>query len=126
MTMNNPNHGSTAKHQALLKNFDLAVGQSFDDVIIIPYTVGMFRDFDSAERIIRAGYPGIPDRLVLGSGWYLFFDGKTGHATFTKEQRAFRDRLMTINKGEEVVHKLKSVDYGLEIIRRYKEKHDWK
>jgi len=82
-------HGSTKEHQDLGKAFCKAVSAEFPDLVMLPYTCGMFRDFDSAERIIHAGQKGVPDWLVLGCGWYLWFDAKTGFAKFTKEQMAF-------------------------------------
>jgi len=79
-------HGSTKEHQDLIKAFFKAVSFTFPDIIVLPYTVGMFRDFDSAERIIHAGYKGVPDTLILGFRWYLFFDAKTGKAKFSPAQ----------------------------------------
>jgi len=112
--------GSTEKHQKLLKEFRLAVGHEFDDVVYVPYTNGMFRDFDSADRIIHAGMKGVPDCLILGSGWYLWFDGKTGSAGFTPEQTNWKERMKTLNHGNEIMHKLKSVQRGLDLITCHK------
>ena len=113
--------GSTQEHQNLVKAFPVAACKMFDDIVVIPYTCGVFRDFDSAERIIHAGIKGVPDLLVLGNGFYLFFDGKTGKARFTKEQSAFKARIDSINKGTEHVYKLTSVDQGINIIKKCKE-----
>lgn len=112
--------GSTEDHQNLVKAFPKAACLEFSDIVVIPYTVGMFRDFDSAERIIHAGIKGVPDLLVLGCGFYLFFDAKTGKARFTKEQAAFKARIDSINKGTDHVYKLTSVEQGLNIIRKCK------
>lgn len=109
--------GSTQAHQNLVKSFPVAACKEFEDIVVIPYTVGMFRDFELAERIIHAGLKGVPDLLVLGCGYYLFFDGKTGKARFTKEQTAFKERLKIINKGTDHVYKLTSIEQGLNIIR---------
>lgn len=109
--------GSTQAHQDLAKAFDKAVAKEFPKLVIIPYTVGMFRDFDTADRIIRAGYPGIPDRIVFGKGWYLFFDAKTGKAKFSPEQKAFKNRIDELNEGTEHVYKLISVEQGLNVIK---------
>lgn len=113
--------GSTQEHQNLVKEFTKAVCKEFPDVMILPYTVGMFRDFDSAERIIQAGEKGVLDTVILGNGWYLWFDGKTGHAVFKKEQKAFVARLKEINNGTDHGYKLTSVEQGLNVIRKCKE-----
>lgn len=113
--------GSTAKHQDLTNRFMVAVSKEFDDVMILPYTVGMFRDFDTAERIIHAGQKGVTDLVVLGCGWYLWFDTKTGKARFSTEQTAFAERLKEINKGTSHVYKLTSVEQGIDVIRTAKE-----
>ncbi len=110
--------GSTAEHQALLKRFSKDVTSNFEKVITLPYTVGMFRDFETSERIIRAGVKGVPDTLVLlPNSKYLWFDAKTGKARFSKEQRAFKERLQYCTDTERVF-KLSSVDEALEIIKR--------
>ena len=120
--MEKPNHGSTALHQKLVKDFQLEIGIRYEDVVFIPYTVGMFRDFDTANRIIHAGIKGVPDCIVLGVGWYLFFDAKTGGATYTKEQAAFAKRMYEIN-GHERVFKLRSVNQGIDIINDIRARH---
>lgn len=109
--------GSTAKHQDLVKAFPVAACKEFSDIVVIPYTVGMFRDFELAERIVRAGIKGVPDLLVLGCGFYIFFDAKTGKAKFTKEQAAFKERIKVINKGTDHVYKLTNIEQGLNIIK---------
>jgi len=76
----------------------------------------MFRAFDNPDRIIRAGVKGVPDLMVLGRNFYLFFDAKTGNARFTKEQNNFKERLREI-AGAELVYKLTSVEQGLAIIK---------
>ncbi len=118
--------GSTQEHQNLVKRFPVEACKAFPDIVVIPYTVGMFRDFDSAERIIHAGLKGVPDLLVLGCGFYLFFDGKTGKAKFTKEQTAFKTRINEINKGTDHVYKLTNIEQGLEIIKKCKEFYERK
>lgn len=106
-------------HENLLKKFDKAVTSRFEKVVVLPYTVGMFRDFTTAERIIRAGQKGVPDRLVLlSNGQYLWFDGKTGNAVFSKEQRAFRDWLKYCTNTDRVF-KLTCVKSALDIIESY-------
>ena len=110
--------GSTKEHQDLIKDFIKEVSRIFPDVMIVPYTVGMFRDFDSAERIIHACQKGFPYTLILGCGWYLLFDGKTGNARFSKEQAAIAERIKTINKGTDHVYKLKSLEDGIKIIKK--------
>lgn len=115
--------GSTAAHQNLLKTFTVAACREFDDIVIIPYTVGMFRDFELAERIIRAGVKGVPDTLVLMGGDYIFFDAKTGKARFTKEQLAFKERMKQVNRGKDRVYKLTSVEQGLNVIREVRRLH---
>jgi hypothetical protein len=115
--MNTFERGSTQKHQNLVKAFPVAACHAFDDIVVIPYTVGMFRDFELAERIIHAGLKGVPDLLVLGCGFYLFFDAKTGKAKFTKEQAAFKERIKQINKNMDHVYKLTNIEQGLDIIK---------
>jgi len=106
-------------HENLLKKFDKAVTLKFPKVIVLPYTVGVFRDFETSTRIIRAGVKGVPDRLVLlSTGGYLFFDAKTGNATFSKEQRAFKARIEYCTDTVRVF-KLKNVDDALRIIEDY-------
>lgn len=117
----NFNSGSTAAHQELIKKFQLEVPKQFPDVMVLPYTNGMFRAWDDPERVIHAGQKGVTDILVLGCGFYLWFDGKTGKAKFTKEQKAFADRIKEINKGTEHVYKLSSVEEGLRVIKSAKE-----
>lgn len=113
--------GSTFAHQELIKQFRLAVTQNFGlSVMVVPYTVGMFRDFDTASRIIHAGEKGTPDLLVLGSRFYLWFDAKTGKASFTKEQLFFKKRIDALNDYESVF-KLTSVEQGIKIIKQAKE-----
>ena len=109
--------GSTRAHQDLNKQFIKAVSAQFPAIIVIPYTVGVFRDFDTAARIIHAGIKGIPDIIVIGKGFYLFFDCKTGKAKFTKEQLAFKKRVAELNDGQELVYKLGNVDQGLNVIK---------
>jgi hypothetical protein len=116
----NFDHGSTQEHQNLVKQFIKAVAKEFPDLMVLPYTVGMFRDYDSAERIIHAGEKGALDTVVFGNGWYLWFDGKTGHATFKKEQKDFVARIKTINGGTDHAYKLTSVEQGLNVIRKCK------
>lgn len=113
--------GSTQAHQELGKAFFKAVSLHHADMLMIPYTVGMFRDFDSAERIIHAGQKGVPDWIVFGKGFYLFFDVKTGKARFTTEQNNFKLRISQINGGTDHVYKLTSVEQGLNIIKNAKE-----
>ena len=113
--------GSTLLHQNLVKEFHKAVSARYENVIVLPYTVGMFRDFDTAERIIHAGMKGVPDLLVIGKNFYLFFDAKTGKADFSKEQKAFKARVLQIT-GEDLVHKLTSVQVGLNIIGSHYER----
>ena len=117
MTIKTFERGSTQAHQDLVKAFMKAVCAEFSDITVLPYTVGMFRDFDSAERIIHAGVKGVPDILILGCGFYLWFDAKTGKAKFTPEQSAFKKRMSEINKGTEHVYKLTSIEQGLNIIK---------
>ena len=110
--------GSTAQHQNLVKSFMVACSKEFPNMMILTYTNGMFRAFDNPDRIIRAGMKGVLDLLVLGNGFYLWFDAKTGNARFTKEQRAFRERLEQIN-GKIVAFKLSSVESGINEIRGF-------
>jgi len=106
-------------HQNLLKEFMKAVTREFSRVIVIPYTVGVFRDFDTAERIIHAGMKGVPDTLVLlSSGQYVFFDAKTGDATFNKNQVFFKQAVMR-SCGQDRVYKLRNVESGLVVIRQF-------
>lgn len=112
------NRGSTQAHQNLVKLFFKEASIKFPNIFIANYTVGMFRDFDSATRIIHAGTKGVPDLLLYGKNWYLFLDAKTGRATFSKEQLAFKKRIFEIT-GKDLVHKLTSVDQGLELIGQY-------
>lgn len=108
--------GSTEAHQDLGKAFFKALSAQYPDLVMIPYTVGMFRDFDSAERIVRAGQKGVPDWIVFGNGWYRLLDAKTGKARFSTEQKEFAYRLNVLNSAD-MVFKLTSVEQGLEIIR---------
>lgn len=108
--------GSTALHQKLVKDFQLEVPKHFSDLIVITYTVGMFRDFELAERIIRAGVAGVPDLIVFGPSLYVFFDAKTGNAVFSKEQKNWKRVMKEIN-GAERVFKLTSVAQGIEILK---------
>ena len=112
--------GSMKQHQNLVKDFMIQAAGTFDNIMILTYTNGMFRAFDNPDRIIRAGMKGVLDILVLGNGFYLWFDAKTGNAVFTKEQKAFRERLRMIN-GKYVAFKLTSVEMGLEKIREFYE-----
>jgi hypothetical protein len=112
--------GSVFEHQNLIKAFCKAVSVEFPDVFILPYTVGMFRDFETASRIIRAGIKGVPDLVILGDGWYLFLDAKTGNARFSKEQLAFKARIESINKNRSIVFKLTSVTQGISILKTLK------
>jgi len=114
--------GSTLAHQNLLKEFSKAFSYRYPELTLLPYTVGVFRDFDSAERIIHAGIKGVPDLIVFGNKFYIFLDAKTGGANFTKEQKAFRDRMKEVNKGKDVVFKLKSVEDGLALVGTFYEK----
>lgn len=113
--------GSTQAHQDLGKAFFKAASIAYPDIVIIPYTVGMFRDFDTANRIIHAGQKGVTDWLIFGAGWYLFFDIKTGKAKFSKEQMAFKKRIAEINTSGEYVYKINSVEQALNIIKNAKE-----
>lgn len=117
----NFNKGSTRAHQDLGKAFLKAASLAFPDIVVISYTVGMFRDFDTANRIIHAGQKGVPDWIIFGNGWYLFFDIKTGKAKFSKEQMAFKKRISEISNGGEFVYKINSVDQALNIIKNAKE-----
>ena len=108
--------GSTQAHQDLGKKFFKEASLAFDNIFIIPYTVGMFRDFDTASRIIHAGQKGVPDWIVFGCGWYLFFDCKTGKAKFSTEQLAVKKRISEINKGTDHVYKLTNVEQAINII----------
>lgn len=112
--------GSTLLHQNLVKDFYKAVSARYADVMVIPYTVGMFRDFDTATRIIHAGMKGVPDLIVFGKDFYLFFDIKTGNANFSIDQKNFKNRMLQISKYD-VVHKLTSIEQGLNIIGQYYE-----
>jgi hypothetical protein len=107
-------------HQNLVKEFSNALSEKFPDIIVIPYTVGMFRAFDNPDRIIRAGIKGVPDLIIFGKGFYLFLDAKTGNATFNKNQRFFKERMQEV-AGCDIVFKLKSVDQGLKIIKGFYE-----
>lgn len=118
------NVGSTEAHQDLGKAFFKAVSARYTNLVMIPYTVGMFRDFESAERIIHAGEKGVPDWIIFGEGWYLFFDAKTGDANFSTSQKAFKRRIDDLNGGSEHVYKLTSVESGLNIIKNAKEFYD--
>ena len=111
-------HGSTAQHQNLIKEFMIECSKEFELLMILTYTNGMFRAFDNPERIIRAGLKGVLDLLVMGRGFYIWFDGKTGHARFTKEQKAFRERISYI-AGDIVAFKLDSVENGIKIVRKF-------
>ena len=115
--MKNFDVGSTQAHQDLGKELYKAVSRTYPDLVMIPYTVGMFRDFHTADRIIHAGIAGVPDWLIFGCGFYVFFDVKTGNATFSKEQRAFSIRIKELNKGTDYMYKVKSVDQGLNILK---------
>ena len=107
----------TVAHQNLVKQFTVKVAVTFPELIVLPYTVGMFRAFDDPNRIVRAGLKGVFDMIVLGCGWYLFFDAKTGKAVLTKEQRAFKNRVTDLNGGQVHAYKLGSVAMGMDIIK---------
>lgn len=113
--------GSTQLHQNLVKDFMITACSEFPDIMILTYTNGMFRAYDNPERIIRAGLKGVLDLLVMGKGFYIWFDAKTGRAVFTKEQKAFRERLFQINE-KQVAFKLPDVKTGLAVIREFRGK----
>lgn len=115
--MRNFDVGSTQAHQDLGKALYKVVSSTYPDLVMIPYTVGMFRDFNTADRIIHSGIAGVPDWIIFGNGFYVFFDVKTGKATFSKEQRAFALRIKELNIGTDYVYKIKSVDQGLNILK---------
>lgn len=93
--------------------------QAFPLVTVLPYTVGMFRDFHTAKRVIHAGVPGVPDRIVLlSNGEYIFFDSKTGNARLSKSQNIFKKRLQYCTKTERVFE-LRNVSDALKVIEDY-------
>ena len=108
--------GSYSEHQDLIKAFTIAAHFHFPDIIIIPYFAGMVRDYGTASRIMRVGLKGVPDLIVDSPKANFYLDAKTGGAEFSKDQRAFRDRLRVI-KGKDVVFSFKSVEEGLEICK---------
>lgn len=114
--------GSSRAHSNLLSAFDKAVTKERPRVLIIPYTVGIFRDYETAERIVKVGMPGVPDRiLLLSNGSYLLLDAKTGGATFSKSQRNF-DGAVFHSCGHGRMFALRSVEQGLELIDRFEGK----
>lgn len=112
--------GSYQEHQALLKKWQIEVTRFNPEIITLENPVGMFRDFETAERIIRIGQKGTLDnQLILPGGKILFFDVKTGkYSNFTKEQKFFKER---VDKtcGYEAAFKLRDIDKGLEILEKY-------
>lgn len=118
------NKGSTRDHQELVKKFRTEVSTVFKgEVKTISVTVGMFRAFDDVERIIHSGETGQTDLIVFGKRWYLFFDGKTGKAKFSKEQQLFKNVYDELN-GIETVYKLESIEQGITVIRNAKEYYE--
>lgn len=108
--------GSYNEHQNLIKAFTIAAHAHFSDILVIPYFAGMVRDYGTASRIMRIGLKGVPDLIIDSPKSNFYLDAKTGGAEFSKEQRAFRDRLRAI-KGRDVVFSFKSVEEGLEICK---------
>lgn len=117
---NNSTPGSYAEHQRLLNKWEIAVTKLDPRIITLPYTVGTFRDIDTAERIIKVGQKGVLDNLlILPNGKVLFFDAKTGkYLRFSREQKDFCVRLDE-TCGYQAAHKLTSVDSGLKILEKY-------
>lgn len=110
--------GSTELHNKLKKEFTVMVSRMFPNVIIIPYDVGQFRAFSNPDAIVRCGQYGVPDLIVLGKNYYLFFDAKTGRNSFQKNQKAFAARVEAVNEDKRVF-KLSTIKNGLEIIEKY-------
>lgn len=115
--------GSTALHQKLVKDFQMDAYTLHDDIFILPVTNGMFRDFESAERIIHSGLPGVPDLIVFGRGWYFYLDAKTGKAKFNDNQLRFKKRMFEM-VGYDLVYKLPDISTGLALIKQFKAKYN--
>ena len=105
--------GSTEMHNKFKKEFMISVSEKFSDVMVIPYDVGFFRAYSQPDIVVRCGQEGVPDTIVLGCGWYLLLDMKTGKAKFQANQKAIKARIAEINKGRERVFKITSVHQGL-------------
>jgi len=112
--------GSTALHQKLVKDFQMAAYSVHGDIFILPVTNGMFRDFESAERIIHSGIPGVPDLIVFGRGWYFYLDAKTGRAKFNPNQVNFKKRMHEM-LGHDVVYKMPDIVTGMALIKLFKQ-----
>ena len=111
--------GSTELHNKLKKEFMIMVNRTFPNVRIIPYDVGFFRAWSNPDIPVRCGQEGVPDLIVFGKGWYLFFDAKTGKNKFQENQIAWARQMQEIN-GEHKVFKLSTIARGLEIIEGMK------
>ncbi len=108
--------GSTPLHNKFKKEFMIKCAQAFYNIVVIPYDVGFVRSYSQPEICYRVGQEGVPDTIVLGKGWYLLLDMKTGKATLQKNQKAFQQRILEVNEGFHRVYKINSVAQGLQLI----------
>jgi len=108
--------GSTEMHNKFKKEFMIYCSRKFPDVMVIPYDVGFYRAYSQPDIIVRCGQDGVPDTIVLGCGWYLLLDMKTGKNKFQENQKAIKARIAEINKGRERVFKIKSSLEGICLI----------
>jgi len=108
--------GSTEQHNKFKKEFMICCSYQFPDITVIPYDVGFVRAYNQPEICYRVGQEGVPDTIVFGKDFYLFFDMKTGKNRLQENQIDFKNRIKDINKGIDRVFKLTSVIQGLEVI----------
>jgi len=108
--------GSTELHNKFKKEFIITVPQHYPNVMVLPYDVAFVRAYSQPEICFQVGQPGVPDTIVLGCGWYLLLDMKTGRATLQQNQRNFQARIFEINLGFGRVFKINSVRAGLRLI----------
>lgn len=94
----------------------ICVSKKFNNAIVLPYDVGFFRAYSQPEIIVRCGQAGVPDTIVLGCGWYLLLDMKTGKNKFQKNQVDFKERVAQVNNGRQRVFKISTVNQGLCLI----------
>lgn len=111
-------------HQNLVKNVMIAISNEHPDVLLIPYTVGMFRAWDNPDRVVHAGRAGVPDLIAFGKGWFLFMDAKTGKADFNDNQKNFIRRVAEIMGNHSHVKKIRSVSDALALIAEKKRFHE--
>lgn len=113
--------GSTELHQRFKKEFTISVSKEFDSAMVIPYDIGFVRAYSNPDICYKIGQDGVLDTIVVTPKATLWFDMKTGMATLSKEQRAFKERIFQIH-GEHRAFKISSVEQGLKIIRFFYDK----